>query len=155
MKVTIENIPKIIDKKIKDAERYKKYNSNKKVYTWTKNNLEHRKEYMREWRKNRSRTVEGIYKFMVDGAKQRKLEYCSKEEFFLWFLLQKYECTYCGNEGKEKRLGIDRMNSSKGYLIDNITFCCLRCNMVKSNLVNFNAMKYVGQLLIMQDRGLL
>jgi len=36
-------------------------------------------------------------------------------------------CTYCGQSGG----GIDRIDSSKGYVEGNVTSCCTRCNTMK------------------------
>lgn len=40
-------------------------------------------------------------------------------------------CTYCGGEG----YGIDRIDSSKGYIEGNVTPCCSRCNTMKNDMV--------------------
>lgn len=37
-------------------------------------------------------------------------------------------CYYCGSSYK---IGIDRVNSLDGYLIDNVVPCCTKCNMMK------------------------
>lgn len=39
-------------------------------------------------------------------------------------------CTYCGSEGG----GIDRIDSSKGYVAGNVTPCCKTCNVMKNDL---------------------
>jgi hypothetical protein len=39
------------------------------------------------------------------------------------------DCTYCGISNANT---LDRINSDKGYTIDNVTSCCLKCNMMKS-----------------------
>jgi len=40
------------------------------------------------------------------------------------------DCTYCGGPG----YGIDRIDSSKGYIEGNVTPCCSRCNIMKNNM---------------------
>ena len=37
------------------------------------------------------------------------------------------DCSYCGGPG----YGIDRVDSSKGYTVDNSVPCCTMCNMMK------------------------
>lgn len=37
------------------------------------------------------------------------------------------DCTYCGNKSNS----IDRIDSSKGYELDNCQPCCVTCNMMK------------------------
>lgn len=39
------------------------------------------------------------------------------------------DCTYCGIPNANT---LDRINSDKGYTIDNVTPCCIKCNMMKS-----------------------
>ena len=38
-------------------------------------------------------------------------------------------CSYCGD--KDKRIGIDRVDNSLGYLKDNCVSCCKTCNFMK------------------------
>lgn len=40
------------------------------------------------------------------------------------------ECYYCGSS---ERLGLDRVDSSMGYTLDNIVASCRRCNVAKSD----------------------
>jgi hypothetical protein len=48
------------------------------------------------------------------------------------------QCTYCGGYSNtqhgEQFCGIDRINSNKGYVKNNITPCCDTCNYMKSSL---------------------
>jgi hypothetical protein len=39
-------------------------------------------------------------------------------------------CEYCG-DGIDG-IGLDRVDSTKGYFIDNVAACCLRCNIMKN-----------------------
>ena len=41
-------------------------------------------------------------------------------------------CHYCGGE-VEQRIGLDRVDSAKGYIPGNVVQCCTSCNMAKSN----------------------
>lgn len=54
-------------------------------------------------------------------------------------------CFYCGAEKTNTKItknckegysynGIDRVDNSKGYTIDNVVSCCKRCNTAKSNM---------------------
>lgn len=42
------------------------------------------------------------------------------------------ECFYCGRFFKG--IGLDRVNSSRGYNLNNIVSCCTACNRMKSDL---------------------
>lgn len=39
-------------------------------------------------------------------------------------------CEYCGDQAK----GFDRLDSSKGYVYENVTPCCTDCNMMKKDM---------------------
>ena len=62
------------------------------------------------------------------GAKKRNI-------FFNLTDQQMYDllhstCTYCGCKNCN---GIDRIDSSKGYVLGNVTPCCAMCNRMKNN----------------------
>jgi len=40
-------------------------------------------------------------------------------------------CYYCGDN--IETIGLDRLNNTKGYSLDNIVSCCTPCNMMKNN----------------------
>ena len=76
------------------------------------------------------------------NAKQRNLEFnLSKNEFRE---LSQLSCYYCGNLPSNKIInkygngdfsynGLDRIDNSKGYTIDNVVPCCAKCNTAKSD----------------------
>ena len=39
-------------------------------------------------------------------------------------------CIYCGDIAR----GVDRIDNSKGYIMENMATCCKKCNQMKSNL---------------------
>ena len=45
--------------------------------------------------------------------------------------LQHAHCEYCGGDDT---LGFDRIDSSKGYVQENVTACCKTCNIMKNTL---------------------
>lgn len=51
----------------------------------------------------------------------------TKEQFYN---LISQPCYYCGDKEKEFN-GIDRIDSQKGYIIDNCVTCCEYCNKMK------------------------
>lgn len=52
------------------------------------------------------------------------------------FDLITFECSYCGfmPNWPENRVGIDRIDSSVGYIPDNCVPCCSKCNSSKSDM---------------------
>lgn len=78
------------------------------------------------------------------SAKKRNLEYNLTNEQFLD--LVKSKCYYCGEEGTSIKkglgkssgdfyyVGIDRVDNTKGYLLENCVSCCWKCNNMKHTL---------------------
>lgn len=76
------------------------------------------------------------------GATRRNLSFSLTREQFIDIVTK--DCFYCGdspsikavapgNNGYFIRNGIDRVDSSKGYYIENCVPCCTICNRAKSN----------------------
>lgn len=54
------------------------------------------------------------------------------------------QCIYCGDS--YDRLGIDRMDSSIGYVPDNVAPCCWKCNDMKGTLTMEQFMNQVSKI---------
>lgn len=54
-------------------------------------------------------------------------------------------CEYCGDS--QKLSEIDRKDSSKGYTKDNVAPACRRCNMIKNNVVTYEEMLKIVEIL--------
>lgn len=57
-------------------------------------------------------------------------------------------CYYCGFTPKwpENRVGIDRVDNSKGYEIDNCVSCCITCNSAKNDLSETEFKEWVKKI---------
>jgi len=53
-------------------------------------------------------------------------------------------CEYCGST---KRIEVDRKDSSLGYTKDNIAPACHRCNTIKNNVVTYDEMMKIVDIL--------
>lgn len=62
------------------------------------------------------------------GAKKRNIFFDLTDQQMYDLLCSK--CTYCGCNNCN---GIDRVDSSKGYVPENVVPCCAMCNMMKNN----------------------
>ena len=80
-----------------------------------------------EKQKARNETEYAIQRAYRNGAKVRGLEYDLTEEQFFSFAGK--ACVYCGDILDRPR--IDRIDSNKGYTIENCAPCCKRCNIGK------------------------
>lgn len=84
-----------------------------------------------------------LFRIYKDGARKRKIFFdLTKEEFKV---LSDQNCFYCRIEPKQLvnanylngdyiHNGIDRIDSSKGYIIENCVPCCKRCNQAKNDM---------------------
>jgi D-glycero-beta-D-manno-heptose 1-phosphate adenylyltransferase len=82
-----------------------------------------------------------IFNWYVQNAKKRGLEFNISREEFLESIKKK--CSYCGCEPSQLYIknshrivynGLDRIDSNKGYISNNITTCCSQCNIAKGSL---------------------
>jgi hypothetical protein len=82
-----------------------------------------------------------IYNTYRSNAKTKGREFSISKELLSTLLQQ--PCTYCGRIGQSSFTygdftllynGIDRVDSSRGYVKDNVTTCCSRCNRGKLDL---------------------
>lgn len=119
-KYRLENKEKI--KQIQD-DYYLKHRLNriKNARNWAINNpnkaLETRRSYMK--------TPQGRLASIKGSAKTRNIEYKLTDKEAINILLS--PCYYCSND----KVGIDRMDSYKGYFIENCVACCAMCNYMK------------------------
>lgn len=97
---------------------------------------------------------EAAFNVILEKYKRRAKEY--KREFSLseseFRMLTQSKCHYCGKvpsqivinkfeNGNYIYNGIDRVNSTKGYTIDNVVPCCAQCNRLKSD---YNKTEFYG-----------
>lgn len=89
------------------------------------------------------------------GAPEMKM---TLEEFCLWRAGTTQMCHYCGIDESDiplvgmksqvqkpvRTMGIDRIDSSAGYSIDNIRPCCFVCNQVKGDRFSESEMLAIG-----------
>jgi 5-methylcytosine-specific restriction endonuclease McrA len=96
-----------------------------------------------------------------DSARNRNIEAPHKPiEYSNWYREQTKLCCYCGNTNdtikkylekigekitwQQNRLGFDRLDSSKGYLLDNLTLACSICNTHKSDIISHKDFKEIA-----------
>lgn len=84
------------------------------------------------------------------GAKARNLEWNLSDEQFLNLVTQ--DCIYCGHS--QKYNGIDRIDSSKGYSIDNCVPCCSWCNTMKLNHSTEEFLNHINKIYNFQKEKL-
>lgn len=83
------------------------------------------------------------------GALKRRIEFCLSKKDFISFIFN--NCFYCdkvpSNKFINKRCtllysGIDRVDNSKGYILNNCVTCCIECNQLK-RYISFNMIEKI------------
>lgn len=138
------------EKKYLDKKRDKSYDFNflnikdkmcqkcNKIYKKElfKNNFCHicydKQKHIEEKRNNKNPYLER-YQSIKQSAKKRNINLELEKEYILKLINK--PCYFCGiKPDKNHPLGIDRLNSSKSYNIDNCVSCCKTCNISKGIL---------------------
>lgn len=131
-------------------ERAKLYDKQNRERFRDKNNLRRRK-----W----SRTWKGIYNVLKQNARKRDILFdITQDQFFSLYLGHPRICFYCHVREenlpesfvnvcgrKIQRLSVDRKDPSVGYILENLVFCCYRCNAIKSDFFTVQEMFNIGQ----------
>ena len=125
-------------------EYNRKHKAEKTVYSrlWRKRNPEKEKaigkRYREKHREERNKKIrerltqrrkepEFMFRQYKLGAGQRDYKWSLTFEQFMTFWQK--PCYYCGSS--VGTIGLDRIDNNKGYVIDNITSCCGKCNLMK------------------------
>lgn len=97
-----------------------------------------------QWSKKRRRTLKNRYYTLVRGAKIRGLVCELNYETFERLVINA-ACHYCEGILPEAGYGLDRMDSSQGYVSGNVVPCCTLCNCFKREMFTYEEMKiFIG-----------
>ena len=88
---------------------------------------ENNPDKIQKYFENYNKKVESRYRSVKGNAKRRS--YCFELSLEQYQSIIEQPCSYCGEH--EKRIGVDRMDNTKGYTPENSTPCCTTCNMMK------------------------
>lgn len=130
--------------KVCDRKKVKEYRERVK-YDWGKKKAEWRAKY----------PAKALWAGIKNREENRGV-YCdiTFEEFEKWHAKQEKVCVYCGlgfrDDNKWLKESIDRIVPAKGYSLDNIALCHLKCNIIKSDILDFEQMKEIGRKYIRQ-----
>jgi len=124
---------------------------------WARRNPEHHKQY---YEKNKEKVSAGIKKYksyghgkwlaFVSQAKQRDIKVSISEEQYEKYIIG--DCKYCG-ENPNPYNGLDRINSGRGYVVENIYSCCSRCNYMKNTLSKAMLYIHLNKIISYQESG--
>lgn len=128
-------------KDLPKEEKLKIYRERSKIYRQTLKGKTYEKEYKRlnNWKykkqiqertKRWTKSLHGRFITYRSSARKRELEFTLTEQDVKNIVSQ--PCFYC-NTFKHITSGIDRVESSIGYILGNCVPCCHMCNRMKSN----------------------
>jgi len=128
-----------------DISEYLKRNA-QNAKQWRENNPEKTKEN----NKSRLENLNIHYSNYIRSARDKNLDFeISQEEFNK---IVKEPCHYC-NVIQERRFnGIDRLDSNKGYVLDNCVSCCKTCNYMKCSLSTDVFLKRIEHILTYNNK---
>lgn len=101
---------------------------------------------------------------LKDNARRRGLDApLTNSQYRDWFYKQDNKCHYCKNDHETinnfinkigvkkrfKRLQLERIDSSKGYYLNNMVLACYCCNASKSNIISHNDFLEIAEEFIM------
>lgn len=131
---------------------FKRTDRNNKIYyecriVRSKKNKGHRKKNGPEFLKKLRiyhKSEKGRYNRLKTRSKERGLLVeISLEEYID---LVSSSCYYCDGKIPEVGYGLDRVDSSKGYLKDNCVACCTRCNRAKGDTTPTEFLEWAKQI---------
>lgn len=135
-------------KKYRDANKEQTKEYNKKYREEHPDyHINYRKQN-RELFKKKDTSVQRRFSRAKSGAKTRKKEWTLSLEDYTNIIKQ--SCFYCSGyfDIVTYASGLDRIDSNKGYIIDNVVSCCTTCNRIKGNALSLDETKAVIDLII-------
>jgi len=113
-------------------------------------------------RTKETRKSEATYDSLVarfrDKALRRKKEWALPTQHAIELLQQ--SCSYCGAPPKLRKRpanlpynGLDRVDSSKGYVLGNVVSCCTTCNVMKSTLSQEELAQHIEKMYTFKRTG--
>ena len=107
---------------------------------WSKNNRDKINVYKRKHDYKYKQSVKGRFSTLKKECKRRNILLdISLEEYKS--IIQNNSCEYCGGNLPKNGTGLDRIDSNKGYHLDNLVPCCYNCNRIKNDLLNYEETK--------------
>lgn len=123
------------------SKNYKKNNDEKiKEYAklYNKAYYENNKALLAEYNKQYRIIHKNRYKLALRKANKRSLIFTLTEIQYIELITQ--PCYYCDNKlgdtfGARTGVGLDRLDNTIGYNIDNVVSCCEKCNIIRNNIL--------------------
>jgi hypothetical protein len=116
----------------------------KECYEKLKKMEEKRERVERDYDKERKANIAKHYDEYVRSSIKRNLQMTIDVDDF--DKLVNSHCYYCNTYDESKVIGLDRVDSSKHYTLENVVPCCAVCNMMKGNLTKEDFLNRISQI---------
>lgn len=114
-----------------------------------------RKAYFKKYSKSHPKKtgLKGRFRWSVKSAQKRKLDWTISWEEYRQIVAN--PCYYHGGKVNESGVGLDRLDNSRGYHLDNVVPCCSICNISRNRFFTPAEMLKIGKVIaeIISDRG--
>ena len=116
----------------------------KECYVKLKETEEKRERDERDYNKERKANILTHYNEYLRGAIKKNLQFNLDADQFE--TLVNSRCHYCDEYDGTKVIGIDRVDSERGYFIENVVPCCSTCNFMKSDLEKDDFLNHICKI---------
>ena len=122
----------------------------KKSFT-SGNKSQNRKAVVKQYNRTVKHRVQNRFSIYKSRANKRNVIFNITLEQFA--SITSKPCSYCGGfvEGKDF-CGIDRIDSTLGYLIENCVSCCYRCNLMKRDYSRNTFLQHINRIAKHQEK---
>jgi hypothetical protein len=99
--------------------------------------------------KNKMKSPKRRFSEAKHAAKKRDIEWLLALEEYSTLIIM--PCYYCANklgEPVKRAIGLDRLDSEKGYELSNVVSCCYTCNCIKHQFLTPEEMLLIAKTLI-------
>jgi hypothetical protein len=127
------------------TEEYLKQNA-ETAKRWREKN----QDKMAETNENKKNSRKLNFSVYVRSANIKNIEFSLTYENYI-SIVEK-ECYYCGIQQEKGFNGIDRLDQSKGYVLENCVSCCKMCNFMKGSLSDDVFIKRAEHILTFQQK---
>lgn len=103
-----------------------------------------RQREVRNYREDRKINMQSHYNMYIRSACARNLDFNLSLEVFDEIVYK--PCHYCGHYNEKEVNGLDRINSTNGYLLENIVPCCGACNIMKNDLTLETFLEHIEKI---------
>jgi len=106
--------------------------------------IEEKRERDRNYNMEKKANILTHYNEYLRSAMKKNLQFNLDADQFE--VLVNSHCHYCDEYDETRVVGIDRVNSERGYIIDNVVPCCFNCNRMKSDLARDDFLNHICKI---------